>query len=329
MPKLEAGSLTQKIGLDQIIDTGNIRAIEKYGPNSKGEFPKEIIELAESIKSIGQLQPVILKEAGEKDGVKQFELIAGFRRRAAYQYLVSIGLDYNRIDALIKTGDKLTIQLVENIQREDLTAPEREAAIFQLAENGMKQVEIAAQLSKDKGYVSKNISAYKTRQIAEREGIDLSGVETSTLAEFMSLTGDDLISALHDLENMGGTRASATLIAKKYKKEKDLPPPDVAPVSVNPSGATAAPPEPVEGDIDPLMAGGEIPAEPEPAKPAGTKPPQPKPEPIEADHRIIDVNTVLTVIYKYIQDRKKVNDIEKQTAAEELLALIHKELDNA
>jgi len=339
MPKLESASLVQKISLAQIIDTGNIREKEKYGPNEKGEFPKEIIELANSIKTVGQLQPVILKLAGEVDKIKQYELIAGFRRRAAFQYLCSLGENYNMIDAIIVTGDKLTIQLVENIQREDLTASEREAAIFQLSENGMKQVEIAAQLSKNKSYVSINISAYKMRQAAQKESIDLSGIETSTLAELLSVPNADLISVLRELLRLGGTRSTANILAAKYKKGKDTAPPPQTPV--NPSGVKE-PPSKIE-EPDPLM-GGDIPIEPqEPKEPSKPKPPPPQVEPVEVDHRVIDANIILTVIYDYIKDVEKfIRDdnlnatetlrtvrVSQIEAAKDILALIHKRLDNA
>ena len=202
MPKLEPESMTIKISLSQIIDSGNIRDLKKYGPNEKGEYPEDIRELAQSIKTVGQLQPVNVKIAGEVDGIKQYELIAGFRRRAAFQYLCSCGDDFNQINATIATGEKLIIQLVENIQREDLTAPEREAAIFKLADEiGLKQKEIAAQLSKTAAYVSINISAWKMRMAAQSAGVDISRIETSTLSELLSVPDADILNILRDLSH--------------------------------------------------------------------------------------------------------------------------------
>jgi len=346
MPKMEAASLTIKISLDQIIDTGNIREISKYGPGEKGEYPEEIRELAQSIKATGQLQAINVKAAGELDGAKQYELIAGFRRRAAFQYLCSIGEDFRMIDAKIVTGDKLTIQLVENIQREDLTAPEREAAIFRLAENGMKQSEIAAQLSKGKSFVSVNISAHKMRVSGHKAGIDLSGVETSTLAELLSVPDNHLIEVLRELVCWGGTRTAANSLAAKYKKGKELPPPEPVstPPSVAPSGADTTPDKEAglepDVDIDPL-AGEDAVREGPQAKPRGVKSPEPKDDPIEADHRVVDLNDILTVVYDYIKSAEKhlsINGfgttkepklIAKIEAAKDIIALIHERLDDA
>ena len=326
MPKLEAESLTQKIGLDQIIDNGNIREKEKYGPNEKGDYPAEIMELAESIKSIGQLQPINVKLIGEVDGTKQFELIAGGRRRAAFQYLCSIGEDFSRIDAKITTGNKLTIQLVENIQREDLSASEREAAIFQLAESGLKQSEIAAQLSKPKAYVSIHISAFEMRQQAEKAEIDTSGIETSTFSELLSIPENDLIKVITDLVNFGGTRSIAKQLAKQYKKP--AAPPDEKPET---------PPEENIADIDPLAGENTLPGaspEPPPITPDENPPPvtpekrrpllgTKEEEPIEAAHRVVDVNIILTIIFNYINKTAG----ERKEAAKDILAIIHKELD--
>jgi len=336
MPKLETASLTIKISLAQITDSGNIREVEKYGPNEKGEFPPETIELAQSIKTVGQLQPINVKQTGEIDGVKCYELCAGFRRRAAFQYLVSIGEDYNQIEAKLVTGDKLTIQLVENIQRENLTAPEREAAIFQLAESGMKQNEIASRLSKNKSFVSINISAHKIRQAGIKAGIDLSGVETSTLAEFLSVPEKDLVDILNKLVHFGKTRAAAATLAAPYKKGKEMPPEPIAPPVEN------EPPP----DVNPPMGSKPKEKEPEsPEPPAGKakiKPPGAPFEPIEADHRVIDVNIILTVIYEYIKttekqiapgetdaEKNKFGALTKIEAAKDILAFIHKRLDDA
>ena len=336
MAKMEAQSMTIKISLCDIIETGNIREKEKYSPNEKGEYPQDIIDLAMSFKAIGQLQPINVKIAGEVDGRKQYEIIAGNRRRAACQYLVSQNEDFNQINAMIVSGNKTAIQLVENIQREDLTAQEREAAIFELLQSGMKQKEIAAQLSKDAPFVSVNISAYKIRQKGQAAGIDLSAVETSTLSEFLSVPDDEIVSLLNDLIQRGGTRNAANILAAKYKKGKETPPETPAPSRP----AIAAPPG-KDDESDPLTAGGKIPNEPkvqEPPKKTPGKPPAKTPphndEPIQAEHKMVDLNIVLTVIYDYLNNLKKQGEgigvvyADKINAAKDILALIHDALGN-
>ena len=335
MPKMETASLTQKISLSDIIDTGNIRELKKYGPDNQGVFPEEIIELAQSIRNNGQIQPVVVKIAGENDGRKQYELIAGFRRRAAFQYLCSKGDDFNMINASIVTGDKLIIQLVENIQRADLSAREREAGIFQLLESGLKQNEIAAQLSKSKSYVSIHVSAYKMRIAAEGAGIDTADIETSTFGELLAIPENDLIPAVKELASMGGTRAAARTLAQNFKNPgKPEPPPLAPPPAPLPEEKddppTASSPPPDTGDIDPLVGMDEpepetAPPPPEEKTPEKPEVKKPEPERFEADHRIIDVNVILEVILKYIDAASG----EKEEAAKDILALIHERLDNA
>jgi ParB family chromosome partitioning protein len=123
-----------KIGLDQIIDSENIR--QNYA---------DIEELADSIKKRGQLEPVIVKKADTTDdGTPRYELVAGFRRLKAIQMLNEKGEGFSQIKAEIVTGDRLTIQLIENLQRSDLSSIERERGIYLMTKNGLSQKEVAA-----------------------------------------------------------------------------------------------------------------------------------------------------------------------------------------
>ena len=85
-------------------------------------------ELAESIKHQGLLQPIVLRLQNNTDN--HYELIAGERRWRAAQLA---GL--KKIPAILKKVDENTaaaIALVENIQRDDLSAIEEAMAIKQL-----------------------------------------------------------------------------------------------------------------------------------------------------------------------------------------------------
>lgn len=329
MPKLEAASITLSIGLEQIDGAENVREAEKYTPNEKGEWPEEIIELAESIKLVGQLQPIVVKETQQSDNGKRYEIVAGFRRRAAFQYLKSKGDDFSRIEAKIVGGDKLVIQLVENIQRTNLSAREREAAVYQLLQTGVKQSTIAAQLCKSKAWVSVHVSAYEMRRKAEEYwGYDTDVIETNTLREFLGIPEDMLGRAINELINEGGTRRAASEIAYRLKKpasEKQGQPPD------EPHGNTQSPLQPENTETGTHRAKEEpeaSPAKPKNEGPVKTNPPllrRPTELPEEVDHRVIDVNVVLTVVLKYIETHEG----ERKEAAKDVLAEIHRELDNA
>ncbi len=103
----------------------------------RGYDEAKLNELAASIQTHGVLQPIIVAPDG--DG---YQVIAGNRRLKA---AVRAGLD--RIPAIVKPhldeGTKYLINLVENIQRVDLSAKERVDAIRQLASSGLGVREIS------------------------------------------------------------------------------------------------------------------------------------------------------------------------------------------
>ena len=128
-------------GLGALIPTGVV-SIDEVGlqeiptvsirPNSKQpreHFDEEsMAALAESIREVGVLQPVLVRAGG--DG---FELIAGERRwRAARR----IGLQ--TIPAIVRTADDASMlqqAIIENVQREELNPLEEAAAYQQLIED--------------------------------------------------------------------------------------------------------------------------------------------------------------------------------------------------
>ena len=76
--------------------------------------------MAESIKRYGPLQPILVKKVGEK-----YVIIAGERR---YRACRKLGLEY--VEVIIKDDENaMLISLIENIQRENLTALEEAIAI--------------------------------------------------------------------------------------------------------------------------------------------------------------------------------------------------------
>lgn len=81
-------------------------------------------ELAESIKSKGLLQPVIVTK---KNG--HFLLVAGERR---YRACKIVGI--NKIPCIVRSDDPLEIGIIENLQREDLNAIEEAEGLQALAD---------------------------------------------------------------------------------------------------------------------------------------------------------------------------------------------------
>lgn len=112
---------------------------------------KALQELAESIKSLGIIQPVTLRKDGDR-----FEIISGERRFRASKIA---GLEtipaYIR---LVNDQELLEMALVENIQREDLDAIEI-ALTYQrlLDEIGMTQENLSQRVGKERSSITNSI----------------------------------------------------------------------------------------------------------------------------------------------------------------------------
>ena len=133
---------------------GSIRDIEvariRPGAGQPRKYfdPEAISELAQSIAERGVLQPILVRPSG--DG---YELIAGERRwRAAQEARL------HRIPAVVRELDDSAtseIALIENIQREDLSAIEEAAGYKQLIERfGHRQEEVAKLVGKSRSHVT-------------------------------------------------------------------------------------------------------------------------------------------------------------------------------
>ncbi len=131
-------------------------ALEKIVPNPmqpRRQFDEKALEsMAESVKSQGVLQPVLVRKKDDK-----FILIAGERRfRAAklagLKAVPAITLE--RKDE----SEMLQMALVENIQREDLNPMEEAEAYRQLVdEAGLTQNRIATQVGKSRTAIANTL----------------------------------------------------------------------------------------------------------------------------------------------------------------------------
>ncbi|MEK7559684.1 MAG: ParB/RepB/Spo0J family partition protein [Patescibacteria group bacterium] len=134
--------------------------IERIKPNPfqpRREFNEiALLELADSIKEYGILQPIVVtrKENDLTQGAVEYELLAGERRLRAAKM---VGL--TQIPVIIRSELtnklKLEMALVENLQREDLNPIEKAVAFKRLmAEFGLLQREVAAKVGKSREAVA-------------------------------------------------------------------------------------------------------------------------------------------------------------------------------
>ena len=146
------GDEVQNIGVDTLVPN-------PYQP--RRTFTEEnLAELAESIRQHGVIQPVIVRQLGER-----FELVVGERRLRAARLA---GL--KEIPAFVRDMSDVEIMevaIIENLQREDLNAIEEATAIKQLQESlGYTQERLAQRLGKSRPYIANSVRLLSLPKVA-------------------------------------------------------------------------------------------------------------------------------------------------------------------
>ena len=134
---------------DELVETVKLSEIRVNPYQPRTEFDEDALnDLASSIKTHGVLQPIILRKS-----VKGFEIVAGERRFRASKLAGK-----NSIPAIVKTlSEKQMMELavIENLQREDLTALEEARSYETLMEKlNITQQEVATRLGKSRSYIA-------------------------------------------------------------------------------------------------------------------------------------------------------------------------------
>ena len=129
-----------------MIDLSELRS-NPYQPRKI--FDEQALEeLANSIKEHGVFQPIIVKKS-----IKGYEIIAGERRVKA-----SLMAGLTQIPAIVRDFNDtqmMEIALLENLQRENLTAIEEATAYKKLQETlGLTQEELAKRLGKSRSHIT-------------------------------------------------------------------------------------------------------------------------------------------------------------------------------
>lgn len=118
---------------------------------------QKLQELAESIRESGVIYPILVREKqGSSVSSPQYELIAGERRLRAAKLL-----GHQEIPAIVKRVDDAEaakIALIENLQRQELTAIEEALAYQRLQQEfEMTQEQVARAVGKDRATVTNTL----------------------------------------------------------------------------------------------------------------------------------------------------------------------------
>jgi len=234
-----------KIPLQEIeIDTGQPR---------KDFDQKSLKQLANSIKEVGQLQPIIVSK--KDDG---FLLVAGERRYRAVKKNNKKG----EIAAVIleEDTDEKQIQLIENLQREDLNALERAKSINRyIKENELSKKAASKKLGIPRTtltewlYILEVKPFYQQAVLDEDSSLTLSHI--SLARGLASRTGDpsklqdlldgvlkynfsssetkEIVDLFHDYLHLSMEEAFDTILLKREQKKYDKIPAIICPGGEN------------------------------------------------------------------------------------------------
>ena len=218
-------------GLDALISTDEVKTqgsstineipisqIEANPNPPRRDFDQEALqELAQSIKEIGIVSPITLRQISEN----RFQIIAGERRWRASQI---VGLQ--AIPAYIRTTNDenvMEMALVENIQREDLNAIEIALAYQHLLENtGMTQEKVAERVGKSRTAVTNHLRLLKlpaqVQMALQKKEIDMGHARALLAIDSPS----QQLRVFRDIQKNGySVRQVETLVKKINEGEED------------------------------------------------------------------------------------------------------------
>ena len=117
----------------------------------------DLEQLANSLKEVGFIQPIVVSSLGEGEG---FEIISGERRfRAAQKASIE------QVPVLVKRvtdREKLLMAIVENVQRSDLNCVEEALSYFQLMDEfHLSQEEVAKRVGKERSSIANFLRVLK------------------------------------------------------------------------------------------------------------------------------------------------------------------------
>lgn len=148
-----------------------INMIKQNSYQPRKYFNQEsLMELAESIKEYGVLQPISVR----KNGTDFYELIAGERRLRASQ-LAGLN-DIPAIIVDISDAQSALMALIENLQREDLNFFEEAEGYYSLIrDHGLTQEELASKLGKKQSTIANKLRILKlsddVKKIVKENGL--------------------------------------------------------------------------------------------------------------------------------------------------------------
>ena len=199
-----AGSKLVELALDKVV---------RDEEQPRREFDREALEaLAQSIKTNGVLQPIVVVREGEK-----YKIVAGERRwRAAGM----AGLA--KIPAIVRTLDaqnRLELSIIENAQREDLNAIELATAYAKLkAQFNLDAKEIAERIGKGETTVVNTMRLLNLPEFAKKAMVE-HGLSEGVMRPLITMEEDVVREVLDKIVNEGWSARKVEEYIKTHRRK--------------------------------------------------------------------------------------------------------------
>jgi ParB/RepB/Spo0J family partition protein len=145
----------------------------------------DVTQLAASIKAQGMIQPIVATVRDEDETGARLVVVAGHRRLAAAK---QAGLE--TVPVILRTMDeqqRVEAMIVENLEREDLTALEEASGYERLIDEfGLTQRQLAEKVSRSQGHISKRLALLDLPKNVQA-ALDSGGIEISDALELSKL----------------------------------------------------------------------------------------------------------------------------------------------
>ncbi len=197
----------------------------KYQPR-KDMSPEALEELAESIRTQGVIQPIVVRQISHN----QYEIIAGERRWRASQLA-----KLDKVPCIIKqVPDEAAgvIALIENIQREDLNAMEEAIALNRLIEEfNLTHQQTADAVGKSRATVS-NLLRLNGLQEAVKRMLEYGDIDMGHARALLAISGEQQVAlarvviakelTVRDTERLVNRTLNQPEVVEKAAKDQDV-----------------------------------------------------------------------------------------------------------
>jgi len=197
----------------------NVNSIDPNINQPRKSFDSEkLSELAQSIKTYGVVQPIIVQKEGSR-----YSIIAGERRYRASR-IAGLGT----VPVVIKEYTKrehMEVSLVENLQREDLNPIEEAQAMkLLMQEHSLTQEELSSRLAKSRSAVANTLRLLSLPEHV-REMVAQGQLSSGHARALVTLISDEQkIKTAHIVLNLGlSVRATEDMISKMKNQRNAKP----------------------------------------------------------------------------------------------------------